>query len=107
MDAARRARLRAIPTLHVRQRATRNRCRSSQGLGQKQGMNDTIFALSSAPGRAGVAVIRVSGPSANTCLSVLSDKKLPAARKATLRTLRGADGNAIDQAIVLRFEHPA
>lgn len=70
-------------------------------------MNDTIFALSSAPGRAGVAVIRVSGPSANTCLSVLSDKKLPAARKATLRTLRGSDGNAIDQAIVLRFEHPA
>ncbi len=33
---------------------------------------DTIFALSSAPGRAGVAVVRVSGPEAGAALEALA-----------------------------------
>jgi tRNA modification GTPase len=70
-------------------------------------MNDTIFALSSAPGRAGVAVVRVSGPSAFACVRGLTRGELPKPRTAALRSLRAADGQAIDQAIVLRFEAPA
>lgn len=50
--------------------------------------DDTIYALSSAQGRAGIAVIRISGPS---CLDVYKSlcpgKQLPKPRYATVRTL--------------------
>lgn len=43
--------------------------------------SDTIFALSSAEGKAGVAVIRISGESAEPCLRALSKSdKLPLPR---------------------------
>ncbi len=67
-------------------------------------MNSSIFALSSAPGRAGVAVVRVSGPQAGPALSALSGP-LPRARQAALRRLAFA-GASIDQALVLWFEGP-
>jgi tRNA modification GTPase len=69
-------------------------------------MNDTIFALSSAPGRAGVAVVRVSGQAAGAMAEQLCGP-LPAPRKAVLRTLFGVDGAAIDSALVLWFPGPA
>jgi tRNA modification GTPase len=70
-------------------------------------MNDTIYALSSAPGRAGVAVIRVSGPAASVCLSLLSGRQSAQPRVAVLRTLRDRGGVPIDQGIVLWFPAPA
>ena len=70
-------------------------------------MNDTVFALSSAPGRAGVAVIRVSGPDAGSCLRALTGRALPSPRLASLRELRDAEGTKIDQALVLWFSAPA
>jgi tRNA modification GTPase len=70
-------------------------------------MSDTIFALSSAPGRAGVAVIRVSGPSAGDCTSALTGGALPLPRTAALRRLRDDAGLPIDQALVLWFPGPA
>jgi len=70
-------------------------------------MNDTIYALSSAPGRAGVAVIRVSGPAARLCLSLLSGSDPAKSREAVLRTLRDARGAPIDRALVLWFPAPA
>jgi tRNA modification GTPase len=66
-------------------------------------MNDTVFALSSAPGRAGVAVIRVSGPDAGPSLRALTGRALPSPRLAILCELRDADGAKIDQALVLWF----
>lgn len=47
--------------------------------------SDTIFALASAPGRSGVAVIRVSGPDAGSVLLGLAPdlNVLPAPRRAT------------------------
>lgn len=43
--------------------------------------SDTIYALSSAEGKAGVAVIRISGEEAEQCLQALSKtEKLPDAR---------------------------
>lgn len=64
---------------------------------------DTIYALSSAQGKAGVAIIRVSGPEAfAACMSLCGD--LPPARQASLRILRDATGARLDQALVLRFD---
>ncbi|MGE3627428.1 MAG: tRNA uridine-5-carboxymethylaminomethyl(34) synthesis GTPase MnmE [Hyphomicrobiales bacterium] len=71
------------------------------------GSQDTIYALSSGAGRAGVAVIRVSGPRAGEALRALSGG-LPPARRASLRTLRTPGTNEeIDRALVLWFEGPA
>src|SRR5262245_53397877 len=65
----------------------------------------TIFALSSGHGRAGVAVIRVSGPEAGTALDRLAGAR-PKPRLAALRTLRSATGEVLDQALVLWFQGP-
>ena len=70
------------------------------------GRGDTIFALASAPGRAGVAVFRVSGPSAGDCVKHLTGQEIPPSHRAVLRPLRGRSG-AIDEALVLWFEGPA
>lgn len=67
---------------------------------------DTIVALATARGRAGVAVVRVSGPHAGAVAAALAGP-LPAPRNAVLRSLRGADGGLIDQALVLWFPGPA
>jgi len=66
---------------------------------------DTIFALATARGRAGVAVIRVSGPGAFPCVFQLAGR-LPEPRSTTLRTLRDGD-EPLDQALVLTFEKGA
>lgn len=65
---------------------------------------ETIFALASAAGRAGVAVVRVSGPGAGAALAALAGG-LPLPRTASLRTLKSQD-EEIDQALVLWFPTP-
>ncbi|MCV6611739.1 MAG: tRNA uridine-5-carboxymethylaminomethyl(34) synthesis GTPase MnmE, partial [Amphritea sp.] len=67
---------------------------------------DTIFALASAPGRAGVSVIRVSGPEALNAVQRLAGD-IPKARYAALRNLKDQDGKHLDQALVLTFENEA
>lgn len=69
---------------------------------------DTIYALSSAPGKAGVAVIRISGEQANLCLQQLSKSlTLPRPRFAALRKLYHPKTKThLDDALVLRFPHP-
>ncbi len=68
---------------------------------------DTIFALSSGAGLAGVAVVRISGPNADPLLSALGVAPLPDPRNAALQHIgRGDDGEPIDQALVLRFPAP-
>lgn len=69
---------------------------------------DTIFALASAPGRAGVQVIRISGPDAGRALQVLTGRPLPRPRLAMLVELRDpASGELFDKALVLHFAAPA
>jgi tRNA modification GTPase len=71
-------------------------------------MTDTIFALASAPGRAGVAVIRVSGPGAGGALQRLGGGTMPSPRYAAYRRLRDPRSEAIiDEALVLWFPGPA
>ena len=63
----------------------------------------TIFALASGAGRAGVAVIRLSGPGCDAALATLTPS-LPPLRRASLRALREPDsGVLLDHALVLRF----
>jgi tRNA modification GTPase len=63
-------------------------------------MMDTIFALATAKGRAGVAVVRLSGPCAVASAGRLMGD-VPASRG--VRVLRDQDGQLLDEAFVLRF----
>jgi tRNA modification GTPase len=65
-------------------------------------VNDTIFALATAPGKAGVAVVRVSGSDVQNTAKALMGS-VPEPRVATLRVLKDADGVRVDQALVLYF----
>jgi tRNA modification GTPase len=67
---------------------------------------DTIFAPASGRGKAGVAVIRLSGPLAHEAVERLAGP-LPEPRRAGLRRLTGADGTHLDEAIVLVFPEGA
>lgn len=67
---------------------------------------DTIFALASAPGKAGVAVLRVSGPSAWAAAEQLAGA-LPKPREAVLRRLKDRTGQVLDEALVLLFSEGA
>jgi tRNA modification GTPase len=67
---------------------------------------ETIFALSSASGRAGVAVVRVSGPDAEKCASLMKGD-LPEPRRARIRTLLDNKTNdRIDVALIVYFPAP-
>lgn len=67
----------------------------------------TIYAQSSAPGRAGVSVFRVSGPRAEVAVERLSAGGLPKPRHAALRTFRDPlSGTPIDRGLLLWFPGP-
>jgi len=68
---------------------------------------ETIFAPASGGGRAGIAVIRVSGPQAGFALSRLTGRRTPTARRATRVRLFARDGELIDESLVLWFPAPA
>lgn len=71
-----------------------------------EGQSETIFALATAPGKAGLAVVRVSGPLAHEiCLSLTGGN--PVARQASVRVLRSTGGDFLDEALVLLFEDGA
>lgn len=63
---------------------------------------DTIFALATARGKAGVAIVRLSGPGAFKAAVSLCGS-LPQRRRAALRLLR-SDEAVLDQALVLSFD---
>lgn len=67
-------------------------------------MINTVYALASAQGRAGVAVIRISGPRAFSVAEGLCGA-LPPVRQAAVRRLVDA-GDLLDEALVLRFSAP-
>ncbi|PYE41563.1 tRNA modification GTPase trmE [Rhizobium sp. PP-F2F-G20b] len=68
--------------------------------------SDTIYSLSSGGLPSGVAIIRISGPSALTvCEGLCGGPVSP--RLATLRTIRSRNGDVVDQGLVLTFPGPA
>ena len=66
---------------------------------------ETIFAQATAPGRAGVAIIRVSGEQAFDISQNLC--KIPTSNRPCVRSLCDSDDNLIDRALVLRFDKGA
>ena len=72
---------------------------------------DTIFAPSTASGRAGIAVIRVSGPSARPTLRALGGPESPVPRHAALVRFEapdadGSSGAPLDQGLAIWFPGP-
>ncbi len=70
---------------------------------------ETIYALSTPPGRGAVAVVRVSGSrAADSLAELIPDQVLPKPRQAVVRLLVSPEsGKPIDAALVLLFRGPA
>src|SRR6056300_198439 len=67
----------------------------------------TIYALSTGPGIAGVAIIRVSGPETQKVIETLTGKKVPLPRVATVRKINKINtSELIDEGIILWFPGP-
>src|SRR4029450_2691468 len=66
---------------------------------------ETIYALCSCRPPAAISVVRISGPHAGEALKTLTGK-VPAPRTAMLTRIRGCEGEAVDQALVLWFPAP-
>jgi tRNA modification GTPase len=66
---------------------------------------DTIAAIATAPGRAAIGVVRVSGPAVPDLIGALVDRELPP-RRAVVTRFRDRDANAIDQGVALYFPAP-
>ena len=67
----------------------------------------TIFATATAAGRAGLAVVRVSGPGAADALAALAGETPPPRRAVRRRLRHPVSGDALDDALVLWFRGPA
>ncbi|MEX2250358.1 MAG: tRNA uridine-5-carboxymethylaminomethyl(34) synthesis GTPase MnmE, partial [Parvibaculum sp.] len=69
---------------------------------------ETIYALSTAPGRAGVAVLRISGAGAGAALEALTGARLPPPRMAVLRRFIDPETQGpLDRGLALFFAAPA
>lgn len=68
--------------------------------------NDTIFALSSGHGKAGVAVVRISGDNLRDMFAQISGKKSFDPRKTYLINLQDDAGDLIDQCLIVYFAAP-
>ena len=67
----------------------------------------TIYALSTGPGVAGIAIIRISGPDVLKIIKSLTGKEIPKPRMATLRKINYINtSELIDEGIILWFPGP-
>ncbi|MBI2295461.1 MAG: tRNA uridine-5-carboxymethylaminomethyl(34) synthesis GTPase MnmE [Betaproteobacteria bacterium] len=66
---------------------------------------DTIAAIATAPGRAGIGVVRVSGPDLAELGARIVNRRLPP-RRATLADFLGTQGEVIDRGIALYYPAP-
>lgn len=67
---------------------------------------ETIYALATARGRAGVSVIRISGPLAHDTALLLTGRALPKPRQAALRRIMHK-GELLDEGLLLLFDADA
>jgi tRNA modification GTPase len=67
---------------------------------------DTIAAIASAPGAAGVGMVRVSGPAAPAIAQILFGR-MPQPRHAHFAAFRDGAGELIDRGLLLHFPAPA
>lgn len=89
---------------HTASKASRFSCARWTCSMKERARNDTIFALSTAQGRAGVGIIRVSGPDATQCVDALSKQtKQSALAPRMYSTLKQSPYHLI--AIILSERH--
>lgn len=69
-------------------------------------MVDTIFALATARGKSGVAIVRVSGPAARPSAAALGATGLAERRAQLVKLTDPCSGERIDNALVLLFAAP-
>jgi tRNA modification GTPase len=69
-------------------------------------MPRTIAAIATPPGRGGVGVVRVSGPRAPEVGRALSGRRSFTPRYCHFATFRDADGQSLDQGLVIHFPAP-
>jgi tRNA modification GTPase len=69
-------------------------------------VRNTIFALATAPGRAGIAVLRLSGPVAGAALAACAGAVPPPRQARRARFRDPATGEAIDDGLALFFPAP-
>lgn len=67
---------------------------------------DTLVAIATAPGRGGIGIIRLSGTRAVAIAGALTGKQDFAPRQASFRVFRDAQGNRIDEGLLLYFPAP-
>jgi tRNA modification GTPase len=76
--------------------------------GIPMGEDSTIFAPATAPGRSGLAVIRLSGPAAAETLQLLTGRVPPAPRRIVRRSINDPiTGEVLDQGMAAWFPGPA
>ena len=69
------------------------------------GLDDTIFALATPPGRSAIAVIRISGGSAHRAAAAFG-ASAPAPGQFRLARLKDGDGQTVDEALLLAMAGP-
>jgi tRNA modification GTPase len=69
-------------------------------------LEDTIAALSSAPGRAAIAIVRMTGPQTNAIAARLLRPWPSEPRHATRCAVVDGDGISLDDAVVVRYAAP-
>ena len=67
---------------------------------------DVIAAIATAPGRAGVGVVRISGPDLRPIVAGMLGRDL-VPRHATFAPFKGAHGETLDQGLAILFPAPA
>ena len=76
-------------------------------MGSEMCIRDSIYALSTPPGRGAIAIIRITGSHTATTLEKLTGRPVPQARQAALRVLSDpGKGDPIDSGLVLFFQAP-
>ena len=68
-------------------------------------LQDPIAAVTTAPGRGAVGIVRISGPDLGALVRQVCGRDLPA-RQATYLPFRDAQGEAIDHGIAIHFPAP-
>src|SRR6202012_4417257 len=105
VDAAGRRRPAAIPEIPLGQRRACDRHGEERRAEALSG--DTIYAPATAPGRAGLAVLRISGPDALGAAEQIARMVPEEPRKAYLTGFYDRVGALIDRGILLWFKAPA
>ena len=69
--------------------------------------DDTIAAIATAPGRAALSIVRLSGARAHDIARASAGTWPPHARRASLTRLHGVDGELLDEAVLIFYDAPA